>query len=88
MVDNGLMAYPAQVTIDTKHIHIIVDTTSKNNFDKEECGDIVNDEVNYDQDKGGYKLGSVSNKCPLFCKCSGFLKSGFATFSNSAGCQT
>ena len=30
-------------------------------------------------------LASVSGKCPGFCKCLRFLKSGFAAFSNSAG---
>ena len=32
-------------------------------------------------------LAAVSGKCPEFCKCLRFSKSGFATFSNSAGCQ-
>ena len=32
-------------------------------------------------------LCSVSNKCPGLCKCLRFSKSGFAIFSNSAGCQ-
>ena len=32
-------------------------------------------------------LGAVSDKCPGFCKCSRFSKSGSATFSDSAGCQ-
>ena len=32
-------------------------------------------------------LGSVSDKCPGFCKCLKFSKSRFATFLNSTGCQ-
>ena len=32
-------------------------------------------------------LGEVSNKCPGFCKCLRFSKSGLATFSNSTGHQ-
>ena len=58
MVDNGSMAAPAQVTLGTKHTQNTTDTPSKNNFDKEECGEIVDDEVDDDQDKGG---GIVDN---------------------------
>ena len=34
-----------------------------------------------------YIIGSVRDKCPGFCKFLRLSKSGFATFSNSAGCQ-
>ena len=34
-----------------------------------------------------YILGAASDKFPGFCKCLRFLKYGFATFFNSAGCQ-
>ena len=34
-----------------------------------------------------YILAEVSGKCPGFYKCLRFSKFGFATFSNSAGCQ-
>ena len=32
-------------------------------------------------------LPAAIKKCPRFCKCLRFSKSGFDTFSNSAGCQ-
>ena len=44
MVDNLLMVAPAQVTIGTNYTHNTTGTPSKNNFDKEECGEIVYDE--------------------------------------------
>ena len=34
-----------------------------------------------------FVLGAVSDKCSGFCKCLRFSKSGFATFTNSAGHQ-
>ena len=40
-------------SIGTKHDHNNTDTTSNNNFDKEEYGEIFDDEGDDDQDKGG-----------------------------------
>ena len=47
------MADPAQVTIFTKRTQNNMDTPSKNNFDKEECGEIVDDGGDDYWDKGG-----------------------------------
>ena len=49
MVDNGSMTAPAQVTIGTNHSQNTTDTPSKNNFNKEECGEIVDEEGDNDQ---------------------------------------
>ena len=40
-------------SIGTKHDHNTTDTPSNKNFDKEECGEIVDDEGDDYQDKGG-----------------------------------
>ena len=52
ILDNVSMEAHVQVTIGTNHTHNTKDIPSKNNFDKEECGEIVNDEGYDDQDKG------------------------------------
>ena len=41
MVYNLSMAAPAQVINGTEYTQNTMDTPSKNSFDKEECGDIV-----------------------------------------------
>ena len=53
MVDNGSVASPAQVNIATKHTHNTTNTPSKNSFDKEKFGEIVDNEGDDDQYKGG-----------------------------------
>ena len=53
MVDNGSMEDPTQVTIGTKNTQNTMDTPSKNNFDKEECGGIVDDDGYDNQGKCG-----------------------------------
>ena len=47
------MEDPEKVTIGTNHTQNTTDTPSEKNFNREECGDIVDDEVYDDQDKGG-----------------------------------
>ena len=47
------MASPSLVTTGTKYNHSTTDTPSKNNFDKEECGEIVDDGGDDYWDKGG-----------------------------------
>ena len=64
MVDNVLMAAPAQVTIGTNHTKNNTDTPSKKKFDKQECGDIVDDEGYDDQDKGGDIVDNRSMSSP------------------------
>ena len=53
------MAASAKFTIDTNHTQNNTDTPFKNNFDKEECGDIFDD-----QDKGGEILDNLSTSDP------------------------
>ena len=50
MADNRFIAAPAQVTIGTKHTQNTTGTPFKNNSYKEECGEIVDDEEDDDQD--------------------------------------
>ena len=47
------MAAPSQVTIGTKHTKNNTDTPSKKDYYKEECGEKVDDEEDYDQKKYG-----------------------------------
>ena len=61
MVYNVAMAAPVQVTIGTKHNHNTTYTPSKNNFYKEECGEIVDD----DQYKGGDIVDNRSMEAPI-----------------------
>ena len=65
MVDNVLMASPAQVIIGTKNTQNITDKPSKKIFDKEECGEIVDDERYDDQYKGGGIVNIWSTESPI-----------------------
>ena len=64
MVDNWFLEDPAQVTIGTKNTQNNTDTTFGNNFDKEECGVIVDDKGDYYQDKGGEIVNNLSTSSP------------------------
>ena len=64
MADNRFIAAPAQVTIGTNYTHNTTGTPSKNNFDKEECGDIVDYQGDDDQYKGGYIVDNISTLAP------------------------
>ena len=44
ITDNESMVDPAQVNMGTKHTQNTTDTPYKNNYDKEDCGEIVDDE--------------------------------------------
>ena len=64
MADNRFIAAPAQVTIGTKHTQNTTGTPFKNNSYKEECGEIVDDEEDDDQDKWGDKVDILSTSYP------------------------
>ena len=58
------MASPSQVTIGTKHTQNTTDKPSKNNVDKEECGEIVDYEGDYDKEKGGEIVDNIYLTAP------------------------
>ena len=64
MVDNGFMAAPEQVTTGTDNIQNTTDKPSKNNFNKEECGEIVDDKGDYYQEKCGEIVDNWSMAAP------------------------
>ena len=65
MMDDVSMSAPEKVTIGIKHTKNTTDTTSKNNFDKEERGEIVDYEGYDDQVKGGEIVYNRSTSAPL-----------------------
>ena len=58
------MEDPEKVTIGTNHTQNTTDTPSEKNFNREECGDIVDDEGYDDQEKGGDIVDNRSKAPP------------------------
>ena len=58
------MEEPARVNIGTKHTQNSMDTPFENSFDKEECGQIVDDEGDQDQGKFVEIVYNVSTVSP------------------------
>ena len=58
------MVDPAQVNMGTKHTQNTTDTPYKNNFDKEDCGEIVDDEW-YEYQENGVEIVDNRSTAPL-----------------------
>ena len=65
MVDDAYMESHLQVTIGTNYTQNTMDTPSKTNFYKVECGQIVDYEGYDDQVKGGEIVYNRSTSAPL-----------------------